>query len=386
MIQRYLYKNILRQLSYFPAVGLLGPRQVGKTTLAKTLVQELNKEVEYIDLEYPEDVAKLNQPALFLKRLENKTVIIDEVQRMPEIFPVLRSLIDQHNVPGRFILLGSASPDILRDTSETLAGRISYLELMPFNYAEVGGDYETHWFRGGFPKAYLAPDVDLWASWFFNFRRTYAERDLPLLGMPANPREIQRLLTMIASVHGGLLNYNMLANSLGMTNKTVTRYIDFLESAFLVKRLQPYFINIGKRLTKSPKLYICDSGFLHFLLGLTKSDDIFGHYLAGNSWEGYVIQEIANYLPINTQVYFYRTQTGAEIDLIIQKGNTVKLAVEIKLSNAPKIQRGTTVALQDLNNPPLLIVTPSADDYELNENRFVCSINTLKKWLDHFLT
>lgn len=385
MIERYLYEKVIQRLSYFPAVGLLGPRQVGKTTLAKMLASELKKEVEYIDLELPEDALKLADTSLFLKKNERKTMIIDEVQRMPEIFTVLRSLIDQHNVPGRFILLGSASPDIVTDTSETLAGRISYLELMPLNFFEVGGDYEKHWFRGGFPKAYLAPNLELWEIWFENFRRTYAERDLPLLGMPANPLEIQRLLLMISSTHGSLLNYNMFANSLGMSNKTVKYYIDFLESAFLVKRVQPYFTNIGKRLTKSPKLYIRDSGFLHFLLGLNKPNDIYGNYMAGNSWESYVIQEVSNYLPVNSQLYFYRTQDGAEIDLLVQKGNSVKLAIEIKLSNAPKIKRGTTVALEDLKNPPMLIVTPSADDLELNNNRLICSIKTLKKWLDHFL-
>ena len=203
--------------------------------------------------------------------------------------------------------------------------------------------------------------------------------------MPANPIEIQRLLLMLSSVHGGLLNYNMLANSLGFSNKTVNRYIDFLENAFLIRRIQPFYTNIGKRLTKSPKLYIRDSGFLHYLLGLNKVEDIFGNYLAGNSWEGYIIQEIINYLPINTQTYFYRTHDGAELDLIIQKGNHIKLAIEIKLSNTPKLSKGTTIALQDLDNPPLLVVTPSANDYEIRENQFICSVKTLPENLLKFL-
>ena len=385
MIDRLLSKQIIERLTYFPALALVGPRQVGKTTLAKQVALGMAKEVEYIDIEFPEDALKLTDAALYLKRLENKTVIIDEVQRMPELFPILRSLIDQDNQAGRFILLGSASPDILKNSSETLAGRISYLELQPFNLSEVASDYEQHWLRGGFPKAYLAPSENLWEIWFEDFRRTYVERDLPLLGMPANPIEIQRLLLMLTSVHGGLLNYNMLANSLGLSNKTVNRYIDFLENAFLIRRIQPYYTNIGKRLTKSPKLYIRDSGFLHYLLGLSKVEEIFGNQIAGNSWEGYVIQEILNYLPVNTQTYFYRTHDGAELDLVIQKGNTIKLTVEIKLSNTPKLARGTSVALQDLNNPPLLVVTPSAKDYEIRTNQFVCSVATLPQNLSNFL-
>jgi hypothetical protein len=385
MIKRFLSKQITERLSYFPALALLGPRQVGKTTLAKQIASEISTDIEYIDLEFPEDTLKLSDAALYLKRIENKIVIIDKIQRMPELFPILRSLIDQNNKAGRFILLGSASPDILKNASETLAGRISYLELMPFNLSEVGEDYEKHWLRGGFPKAYLAPNEEIWEIWFEDFRRTYVERDLPLLGMPANPKEIQRLLLMLSSIHGGIVNYNMLANSLGFSNKTVSRYIDFLENAFLVRRIQPYFANIGKRLTKSPKLYIRDSGFLHYLHGLNKVEDIFGNYMAGNSWEGYIIQEIINYLPINTQIYFYRTQDGAELDLVIQKGNNIKLAIEIKLSNTPKLKKGTTIALQDLNNPPLLVVTPSAKDYEIRENQFVCSANTLYNNMLKFL-
>lgn len=385
MIERLLKRQIIERLSYFPAVALVGARQVGKTTLAKSIAANIANEVEYIDIEFPEDALKLRDAAFYLKRIEEKIVIIDEVQRMPELFPILRSLIDQHNKAGRFILLGSASPDVLKNTSETLAGRISYLELMPFNLSEVGNNYEQHWHRGGFPKAYLAPNESIWEVWFEGFRRTYIERDLPLLGMPANPPETQRLLLMLTSTHGNLLNYSTLANSLGISNKTVKSYIDYLENAFLIRRVQPYYVNIGKRLTKSPKLYICDTGFLHYLLGLSKIDEVLANRIAGNSWEGYVIQEIINYLPVNTQTYFYRTHDGAELDLVLQKGNSIKLAVEIKLSNAPKLTRGTTIALQDLGNPPLLVVTPTAKDYELKENQFVCSIYTLAQNLAHFL-
>jgi uncharacterized protein len=386
MIERIAKFAIKTRLEYFPAVAVIGPRQVGKTTLVKSILDEMNeKEVEYLDLEFAEDAKKMLDPSIYLKRIEHKTVILDEVQRLPELFPTLRSLIDQHNIPARFILLGSATPELLKNTSETLAGRISYYELMPFCYEEIKPNYEQLWLRGGFPKAYLAPNSEFWNIWFESFYRTYVERDLPLLGMPANPIESQRLLQMISALQGNLLNYFMLSNSLGISNVTVKKYINFLEHAFLVKRLHPFYINIGKRLTKSPKIYIRDSGFLHYLLGISKVEDIFGHYLAGASWEGFVLQQIISYLPINTQIYFYRTSDGAELDFVIVKGINVVLAIEAKLSNAPNLTKGTTIALQDVGNPPLLIVTPSADDYPMANNRFVCSVKTLKENMDRYL-
>ena len=389
MIEREeISKALIQRLDYFPSVAILGPRQVGKTTLAKQLANKLNKETEYLDLESSSDIARLQDPALYLKTKTDKLIIFDEVQRMPSLFPELRSLIDQHRVPGRFILLGSASPELLKNSSESLAGRISFVELMPFSFDEVGVNINeknnVHWLRGGFPNAYLAPNPQLWEIWFEDFKRTYIERDLPMLGMPANPSETQRLLTMIAGMQGSLLNNNMLANSLDLSSKTVAKYIDFLENAFLVRRLLPYYINIGKRLTKSPKIYIRDSGFLHFLLGFSELDEIFGHTIAGNSWEGYVVQEVFQHLPPNYFAYFYRTQDGAELDIIIERGGKIILGIEIKLSDSPRLTKGNTVALKDLGNPALLIVTPSADDYPIGKGQFVCSIKTLSQNLKKY--
>ena len=384
MILREKITNILMErLAYFPSVAIIGPRQVGKTTLAKNISQSINKEIEYIDLEYSADLAKMRDPALYFNNKLDKLIILDEIQRMPTLFPELRSLIDQNRSPGRFILLGSASPELLKNSSESLAGRISFVELMPFSFDEVKGNYIDHWLRGGFPNAYLAPSELLWEIWFEDFKRTYIERDLPILGMPANPSETQRLLTMVASNQGGLLNNSSLANSLDLSSKTVSKYIDFLENAFLVRRLLPYYTNIGKRLTKAPKLYIRDSGFLHFLLGLNNIDDIFGHPIAGNSWEGYIVQEIFHLMPVNTFGYFYRTQDGSELDMVIEKGGKIKLCIEIKLTNSPKLNKGNTIALKDLHNPPLLIV--GAEDYQIAKNQFVCSIETLPENLHKYL-
>lgn len=385
MVSRSIESELVKRFRYFPAIAIVGPRQVGKTTLVKKIQSQISKSTIYLDLELPEDLNKLRDAPLFLEQFTDKTVIIDEVQRMPSLFPVLRSLIDKNREPGRFILLGSASPDLLRTSSESLAGRISYLELNPFNYEEVLGDYKMHWLRGGFPDAYLAPDEDLRFIWFENFIRSYVERDLPLLGLPSNPVMTRRLLTMIASMQGGLMNYSMIGKSLGLSHTTIKKYLDFIESAFLIRTVQPYFVNIGKRLTKNPKIYIQDSGMLHSLLSIHSFENLLGNIIAGNSWEGYVIQNILTYLPMDIQTSFYRTQDGAELDLVLEKGGKVALAVEIKLSNSPTLSRGTTIALSDVGNPPLLVVTPSVEDYQMRENIQVCNITSLKRNLDSFL-
>ncbi|GAB4017951.1 ATP-binding protein [Spirosoma migulaei] len=386
MIQREIETTLVDQLHFQPAVALLGPRQVGKTTLAKEIQTRFDKPTVYFDLESSQDWQKFQQDSrLFLERLRDQTVILDEIQRLPNLFPDLRGLIDEHRVPGRFILLGSASPELLKNTSESLAGRISYLEMAPFFLRELAtDDYVTHWLRGGFPKSYLASTLAEQQNWFENFVRTYVERDLPQLGLRAEPILMRRLLTMIASMQSGLLNQSMLANSLGIRNTAVSSYLDFLEQAFLIRRLAPYFTNIGKRLTKSPKIYIRDSGMLHHLLRIYDEPTLLGHYVAGGSWEGYVLEQIISLLDFHHLPFFYRTADGAELDLVIESGLQIKLAVEIKLSNAPQLTKGTTVALQDLGNPPLLVVTPSAGDYIMRENTYVCSVQTLPEQLRQF--
>lgn len=389
MIHREITEELLFRVNHFPATAILGPRQVGKTTLVKALQSELPKGSIYFDLEIPSDLAKFSLDAeIFIKTLENQTVILDEIHRLPDVFILLRGLIDQNREAGRFILLGSASPDLLKNSSESLAGRISYIEMHPFHYREINKisdtNYVKHWLWGGFPMVFLAKSDKSRNIWLTDFLRTYLERDLPQLGLSVSPLLMRRLLMMIASIQGGIVNYSMLANSLGISQPTVSKAIDFLEQAFLIRRLTPYFVNIGKRLVKSPKIYIRDSGLLHHLLSIKSHDVLLGHIVAGGSWEGYIIQEIITQLPADALPFYYRSQDGSELDLVIEQGLKISLAIEIKLSDSPTISKGNNIALNDLNNPPLLIVTPSATDYQLKPNIWVCSISTLSQNLTRF--
>lgn len=389
MIHREITEELLFRVNHFPATAILGPRQVGKTTLVKTLQSELPKESIYFDLEIPSDLAKFSFDAeILLKNLENQIVILDEIHRLPDVFLLLRGLIDQNRQAGRFILLGSASPDLLKNSSESLAGRISYIEMHPFHYREiamsVSVDFKEHWLWGGFPNAYLVKNDKSRNIWLTDFLRSYLERDLPQLGLSVSPLLMRRLLMMIGSIQGGIVNYSMLANSLGISQPTVSKAVDFLEQAFLIRRLAPYFVNIGKRLVKSPKIYIRDSGLLHHLLNIRSYDSLLGHIVAGGSWEGYIIQEVVSQLPQDALPFFYRSQDGSELDLVIEQGIKITLAIEIKLSDSPTLSKGNTIALNDLGNPPLLIVTPSATDYQLKTNAWVCSIATLAQNLARF--
>ena len=389
MIQREITEDLSFRVNHFPATAILGPRQVGKTTLVKTLQSTLPKESIYFDLELPSDLVKFSSDAeIFLKSLDNQTVILDEIHRLPDIFILLRGLIDQNRQAGRFILLGSASPDLLKNTSESLAGRISYIEMHPFHYREIASismeKYIEHWLWGGFPMAYLAKNDKSRNIWLTDFLRSYLERDLPQLGLSVSPLLMRRLLMMVASIQGGIVNYSMLANSLGISQPTVSKAIDFLEQAFLIRRLSPYFVNIGKRLVKSPKIYIRDSGLLHHLLNIKTHESLLGNIVAGGSWEGYIIQEIVSQLPPNALPFYYRSQDGSELDLVIEQGLGISLAVEIKLSDSPTLSKGNNLALNDLGNPPLLIVTPSAADYQQKPNIWVCSIATLAQNLTRF--
>ena len=386
MVPREVESELLFRVNHFPVTAILGPRQVGKTTLVKILQAVLPKESLYLDLEIPSDLAKLSfDPELFLKNHDRHTVILDEIHRLPDIFVLLRGLIDQKREAGRFILLGSASPDLLKNSAESLAGRISYVEMHPLHYREIAPDnYRNHWLWGGFPLSYLAKNDKSRNLWLTDFLRSYLERDLPQLGLSVSPLLMRRLLMMIAGMQGGILNYSMLANSLGVSQPTVKNAVDFLEQAFLIRRLQPYFINIGKRLVKSPKIYIRDSGLLHHLLNVKEVDSLLGHLVAGGSWEGYIIQEIISLLPADALPFFYRSQDGSELDVVIQQGLGISLAIEIKLSDSPTISKGNTISLQDLGNPPLLIVTPSANDYSLKPNVWVCSMATLSKNMNRF--
>lgn len=380
MVKRFVTEQLIEILRYFPVTGIIGPRQVGKTTLSHLIVSHLNKETIYVDLENPRDYAKLFDPVLFFEGNADKCIILDEIQRMPELFPVLRSMVDQKRVEGRFILLGSASPEIIRNSSESLAGRIAYVELTPFNLTEIIGDNKDdlykHWLRGGFPNAYLAPSDELVFQWHYNFVKTYVERDLPLLGLDIDRIIIQKLWTMAAHMHGSILNLSNLAKSLELSPNTVKRYLSFMEEAFLIRQLQPYFMNIKKRLVKSPKLYIRDSGILHYLLNIPSRSDLEGHPVLGNSWEGYALEQILQKIPKNIHAYFYRTHEGAECDLVLVSGNNPQKSIEFKYTSSPHPTKGMFQSFEDLKTKENYIVTPNTDDYLLKENLRVCSLET----------
>jgi uncharacterized protein len=380
MIDRSISDNLKEGLEIFPAMAILGPRQVGKTTLVKQLMADLKRPSLYLDLEYFADANKLNEPDTFFLEHQDKTIILDEIQRMPELFPLLRSIIDQNRQNGRFILLGSASQDLLKKSSETLAGRILYLEMHPIQYQEILGkpfDYKVLWIRGGYPTPLLANKPKAAMLWQNSFLQTYVERDLPALGLPASPILIRNLLRMVSHIHGGLLTYSDLANSLNVSMPSIKTYLDCLENAFLIRRLEPYFVNIGKRLVKSPKIYIRDSGLLHFLLGIQSFDQILGHPSLGNSWEGFVIQQIIANLAIGVEPYFYRTKDGAELDLLLVKYGVIEAAIEIKFGASPAISRGNTQAWTDLQAKQNLIITPETPDYWYKKNVRVCNLSSM---------
>jgi len=375
-IKRYYQLEFLELLSYFPVVGIIGPRQVGKTTLSKMILPLLKKEFVYLDLDLSSDLVKLDNAELFFNQNSEKCIIIDEVQRMPSLFPLIRAVVDKTEDFCQFILLGSATPELIGDSSESLAGRIAYLELKPFCIAELPDENSADqlWFRGGFPRALLATSDRLSSRWLDEFIKTYLERDLPLLGLKVSPIVIERLWRMIAHIHGQLLNVSDLAASLGITVPTAKRYIDFLEGAFLIKRIYPFAMNMKKRLVKSPKVYISDTGILHRLLGIQSLDDLFSHPGLGNSWEWFVLQQILALKHSDLQPYFYRTHNRSETDLVLVRGSTPVAAIEIKYTNAPKLSKGNILSVEDIQAPNKFVITHSSDSYEIKEGFLVCSL------------
>jgi predicted AAA+ superfamily ATPase len=363
MVQRYFYDRMLKLLKKFPAVGVIGARQSGKTTLAFNAMKDLKLPSLYLDLESASDRRKLGDPELFLKQQSDKLVILDEIQRMPELFALLRHIIDQKRKPGRFLLLGSASPDLLKDSSETLAGRIFYLDAHPFNLTEVPQNKNTlqrHWFRGGFPSAYLARSNEDSLDWMQGFIRTFLERDLnQLFGVNFSPQLMFKLWRMLAHHHTGLWNANSFSKGLDVSPTTVNRYIDYLEGAFIVRKLSPYFHNTKKRLIKTPKVYFRDSGMLHHLHDIFSLDMLKEHPVLGHSWEGYVIEQIVQLLPRNIHPFYYRTQDGSEMDLILIKGLKPVPCIEIKYSTVPVVGRGMVESVSDLKCKNNFIIIPS---------------------------
>jgi predicted AAA+ superfamily ATPase len=383
MIKRDLLITVQKDLDKMPATVLFGPRQVGKTTMAKQVASTNPVEFIYLDMELPSDRIKLSDIDLFLSPLANRTVIIDEVQLIPALFPVLRALIDKDRHPGRFLLLGSASPDLLQQSAESLAGRVRYREVFPLTLNEVGGSEKLNdlWFRGGFPDAFTAENQTDAMDWQADFVRTYATRDMVMLGLPMPAVQIERLLQMLAHMHGQLINFSQLARSLGLSQPTVTNAINYLEQAMLIRTLKPWYNNIGKRLVKTPKVYIRDTGMLHYLLGLSSHQQLLGHPQAGNSWEGFVIQQILAVLPREYQPFFYRTSGGSELDLLLVKGNIVQYALEIKLSTAPQLTRGNTEAVLDLQPLKLGIISPVSVSFSIKDKWKVYGVEEFLKEL-----
>lgn len=364
MLKRKTFEVVQQALTRQASVALIGPRQVGKTTLALEIGQRHH--AIYLDLESPEDRNKLANPAAFLSAFEDRLVIMDEIHRVPDLFLTLRGLIDQGRARGkrvgRFLLLGSASLDLLRQSGESLAGRISYIDMTPLTVQEVAGDeVQALWVRGGFPDSFLATSDRLSMEWRKDLLRTYLERDVPMFGSRIPAETLRRFWTMLAHNQGALHNASRLAAGLEVSSQAVSRYTDLLVDLLLVRRLQPYLTNVGKRLVKSPKVYIRDSGLLHALLNITAFDALLGHPVVGASWEGFAIENLINAAPPLTVPGFYRTSGGAEIDLVLELPGGERWAIEVKRSRAAKPGRGFYEACEDLKPAKRFVVHGGLD-------------------------
>ncbi len=364
MIERRVAAEVSALLEHVPAVALLGPRQAGKTTLALALAR--GRPSLYLDLESAADRARLAEPELYLADHAGELVILDEIQRAPGLFESLRVLIDRARregaAAGRFLLLGSAGIDLLAQSGETLAGRVTFVELSPFDVTEVGaGELDRLWVRGGFPESFLAADERVSARWREDFIRTYLERDVPQLGPRIPAETLRRLWTMFAHHQGGLLNAAQLSRSLGVSGSTIAHYLDLMVDLLLVRRLEPRLANVGKRLVRSPKVYVRDSGLVHALLGLADKEALLGHPVAGASWEGMVIENVIALAGPRTQASFYRTSHGAEIDLVLAWPGGEEWAVEVKRGLAPAVERAQRSALADVRAERAFIVYPGRE-------------------------
>lgn len=379
MIERILKYKLLSALENVPAVALLGARQTGKTTLALQISEEiLDKKFAYLDLELDTDLNKLDDPESYLRRFQNQLLIIDEVQRKPDLFRVLRGLIDIRKrageTAGQFLLLGSASRDLLQHSSETLAGRIRYLELAPFSALEIfktdglGFNPEKLWFRGGFPNSYLATSDDESWEWRNDFISTYVERDIPLMGPQIPATRMKKFWTMLAHYHGQQIVFSELGKSLEVTHPTIKSYLDILTDFYMVRQIQPWAGNTKKRLVKSPKIYLRDSGILHKLLNISDFEDLLGHPVLGASWEGFVIENIIVQLANKWQYSYYRTTAQTEIDLVLEGPDNQIWAIEIKRSSAPKISKGFHTACEDIKATNKFVIYSGSERYPMSGN------------------
>lgn len=380
MFTREKQLEIANGLSNNPAVAILGPRQVGKTTLALEIAR--NHDAVYLDLENPLDLQKLADAQSYLDMHREKLVILDEVQHHPGLFKILRGVIDERRREGkgngRFLILGSATNELLKQSSESLAGRIKYVELSALNPLEISATNPNQimalWSRGGFPTSFSAANDDVSFDWRQNFIRTYLERDIPQLGPRIAASTLLRFWTMLAHAQGELLNASKLAGSLGVESVTVSRYIDLMVDLMLVRRLQPWFGNIKKRLVKSPRIYVRDSGITHALLQIRNYEVLLSHPVYGKSWEGFVIENIIAALPFGVQPYFYRTAAGAEIDLLLAFGIQEFWAIEIKASSNPKVAKGFHSACEDLNVQQKFIIYSGNETFPAAQNTTVLSL------------
>ena len=389
MYQRQSQQKLIQRLQQFPAVGLLGPRQVGKTTLAFAQ-KALYPDALYLDLELPSAQRQMDDPEAFLMAHAQQLVILDEVQRMPELFGILRGVIDQRRrmgqASGQFLLLGSATGVLMQQSSESLAGRVAYVELPPLLAPEIFtdqpsvADLNALWVRGGFPLSWLAPSDADSMTWREVFMATYLEKDIPALGPRIPATTLRRLWTMLAHHQGELLDLSKLAAALAISGQTVSRYIDLLCDLMLVRRLPAWHGNVGKRLVRSPKVYVRDSGLVHALLGLPNLDAVLGHPIAGSSWEGFVMEQLINAAP-QAQACFYRTSNGAEVDLVLTFRNQQTWVIEIKRSSAPTVSRGFYQAATDLGAVRKLLVAPVAQPYPLKDGIEVVDVMTAIRWV-----
>jgi hypothetical protein len=373
MIERKITPRLRESLTQFPAVALLGPRQVGKTTLARAIA---GREAVFLDLERPADMARLRDPEAYLSTQTESLVVIDEIQRMPELFPILMALIDQARRPGRFLLLGSASPALRRQSAESLAGRIEYLELTPFMLDEVGATPENQQklhLRGGFPESYLAPSDKASLRWRQAFIQAFLEQDLPMLGIGIPASQLRRFWQMLAHLHGQIWNASQVAASLGLTPPTMRSYLDILADTYMARVLPPYYANLGKRLIKSPKVYLRDSGLLHALLGIATLDDLYAHPVAGASWEGVVIEHLISHAGDNTSPCYYRTVAGSELDLVLDAPGE-KQGYEARFSLSPTLSKGYHLALADLGMEQGEVVYPGMESYQMTSDAYVTSL------------
>ncbi|MFH1798815.1 MAG: ATP-binding protein [Candidatus Omnitrophota bacterium] len=386
-IERELTSTITSKLKANPVVAILGPRQCGKSTLAKAILKDL-KNTLFLDLERSSDLNKLRDPELFFASNKDKLICLDEIQRLPEIFSVLRAIVDSNDRYGQFLMLGSASPNLIKQSSETLAGRISYVELTPFLFGEISNkskssknSLQTLWIRGGFPRSLLAKTNLQSYEWRLDFIRNFLERDIPNLGLKIAPQKIHRFWRMFAHSSGQVINKQKIGSSLGISSHTVTDYTDILEQTYMLRTLPPFIKNLKKRIIKSPKVYIRDTGILHSLMEIETMNDLFSHPIFGQSWESFVVEQILSSIK-NLSSYFYRNSNGNEIDLILEKKNKL-IAVEIKGSSSPEVTKGFYIAIEELKINDAWIIAPVNDKYQISE---LINVSPLTEFISYLKT